>query len=99
MSTRNHLIDETEQTLRRRIVSGDPVRNIAESVVNTLLPLITEEKQLLGVPEGSVLYVPYHDDTFFFTWRDGRLNNLGGGGGFTPEYILRWGHLTVVWMP
>lgn len=105
MSTREQLIQRAAETLDatpgnwRGHLTDQEIRAMAETVVDAVLPQITKPEQLAGVSEGSILFVERDADTFFYTWRGEQLHNLGGAGGFIPEYILRWGPLTVVWQP
>jgi hypothetical protein len=76
---------------------------IAELVVEHVYPEITNAKQMLGVPKGSILITARPDVLVVYSWDgfDLHLLKVGGpGGSFNPSYIIKdWGPLTVVWMP
>jgi hypothetical protein len=74
---------------------------IAEYVVGRIYPQITDAKQFLGVPEGSIvaeywlgaMRPPY-------TWEGGKLHRRGNDVGTTPAELLRGpGEVYVLWMP
>jgi hypothetical protein len=103
MSTaRNAAIDRAVDTIRHFDNTQDPIRSVAIAVINTLNPQITDAKQMIGVPEGSILIVPVHSGVTPATWRAGRLweDLERAKSSHAPEWVLeRYGPLTVVWMP
>jgi hypothetical protein len=104
MSTaRNAAIDRAVDTIRHFDTTQDPIRNIAIAVVNTLNPQITDSKQLLGVPEGSILIFESGPNTYRpLTLSSGRLWGRVPGvmDPVDPVDVLKhYGKLTAVWMP
>ena len=96
-------IQRAEDTIKHFDTAQDPIRNIAIAVVNTVLPEITDAKQLLGVPEGSILVYESAPGIYRSLTLSGRqLLGLvfGEAAPADPEAVLRrHGKLTVVWMP
>jgi hypothetical protein len=104
MSTaRNAAIDRAAETIRHFDTTQDLIRNIAIAVVNTLYPEILDARQMIGVPEGSIVIVS--GPTFLerpLTWYAGNLHGRLPGvmDPVKPEFVIEhYGPLTVVWMP
>jgi hypothetical protein len=108
VSSRQHLADRAADAIRAEL--GPFWRNdvAAEAVVDALLPLITEPKQMAGVPEGSVVLVETatpHDvrgSVAFLWWRGGKLHGSleAKTGGIDPVWVIdKYGPMTLVWMP
>jgi hypothetical protein len=78
-------------------------QEVAEAVIDQVYPKITKAKQLLGVPEGSILVAEYPGELYRpLIWEDGKLHGRVDAmvTDVTPEVIInRRGPLTVVWMP
>lgn len=101
-TARNAAIQRIEDTLRH-FDDQDSKRNVAIAVANAIYPLITDAKQLRGVPEGSILVASYRGGLHRpLIWEDGKLHGRipGTMDPVAPEQILaRRSPLTVVWMP
>jgi hypothetical protein len=101
MSSREHLAKRAKDAIAGVRDEWDIPTDaaLAAGVLNALLPQITEARQMLGVPEGSILIHPVQGGgARTLTWEDGKL--LGHSVKYTPEWLIeRYGPLTVVWMP
>lgn len=74
---------------------------IAEFVVSALYPQLTDAKQFLGVPEGSIV-AEYWLGRMRppWTWEGGKLHRRGDDLSKTPEELLKGpGEVYVLWMP
>jgi hypothetical protein len=77
-------------------------QDIADAVVSALLPEIHDEKQMKGVPEGSILLVKVQAGARAMRWEDGLLHGdlKADRMPMDPKWVIsRYGPLTVVWMP
>ena len=77
-----------------RVAGG--VEDIALSVVDAVLPRITKTKQLLGVPEGSLLVAPDGRPYYLEGMQLVGVRSLQQMG---PGFVEAYGPLTVVAMP
>lgn len=102
MSSRQHLETQVIEVLENERLDGEPLLVFANAIVNALMPLIVEPKQMRGVPEGSILIVEVQAGARALRWEDGHLHgNLKADQmPMTPDWVIeRYGPLTVVWMP
>jgi hypothetical protein len=98
MSSREHLAERAKNAIAGVRDEWDIPTDaaLAAGVLNALLPQITEARQLLGVPENSILVTP---DGYVYRVRDGALTNDHTGINVGKAFIEAQGPLTVVWMP
>ena len=70
--------------------------DVAEAVIDVVIPLITEQRQLLGVPDGSVLLDRRNT---VYKIRNGYLENILTGWRADKNLVEEQGPLVVVAMP
>ncbi len=108
MSSRKALIKKTEDALRAYFNEqswdepGYAATDAAPRLLDAMLPQITEARQMLGVPERSILTVEVQAGARALRW-DGSFLHGDLRADRMPqrpaEVIERYGPLTVVWMP
>lgn len=100
MSSREFLIKRVVDVIESD--ESDTIEEGAETIVDALMPQLTDKKQMLGVPDGSILIVEVQAGARAVRWEDGHLHgNLRADGmPMDPAWVIdRYGPLTVVWMP
>lgn len=106
MSSREFMITQATEALQATALPSEGRiynwKACAEAIVETLLPQITSPKQMLGVPEGSILIVEVQAGARALRWEDGFLHgNLRADHmPMPPDWVIeRYGPLTLVWTP
>jgi len=102
MSSREYLIHEAESALEVQLEGGTDLAAMSKAVVDTLLPQIFSDKQMVGVPEGSILIVEVQAGARAVRWEDGHLHGKlrADGMPMDPKWVIeRYGPMTLVWMP
>ena len=90
---------------RSALSSIDPTSGFKEqaaAVVDYLLPEIADPRQMLGVPEGSILIVEVQAGARPVRWEGGLLHGYlrADQMPMNPQWVIeRYGPMTVVWMP
>lgn len=102
---RDALVASTAERYGRPIFFDGDLDLMADAVSNALYPEITDAKQLLGVPEGSLLITDTRPRVTVYRWVSGELWETSDVDKqridrFAPAYVIMdKGPLTVVWMP
>lgn len=96
-TTRSSAYARVQDVLRATGVAADPAfEDVAEAVIDAVLPLITEQRQLLGVPDDSILIDRRNT---VYKIRKGYLENILTGWRADNHLVEEQGPLVVIAMP